>query len=387
MISVENLYWVLYQNLLKPSGIDCWYHFPFGTLDNLSRSEFQHCGSRNKPHVLFYDQEPMWNHSLGPHYDSDLAAWSRNPIKILANSERSDLKLAICRDRTLLDWYYFFHGFAALDWFRDSRYINDTKDIEHVFLCLNHLVRHERSYRISLLARLVHQDILHHGIVSFHGSTDDCKKELEDPHTKIPKACQSLIEHSLMHKHDLPLLVDQSSMDGSASAHFGHQEHSLWQQSFLHIVNETVFYEPKLHLTEKIFKPIISSRPFLLVSAPGNLQYLKNYGFQTFDRWWDESYDRIQDPSARLDAISQQLTDVCRKPRAQLLEMFKDMRSVLEHNKKHFFGEFRKIIVEELVDNFEHCLNQWNNGRVNGRRIMARADFESVKRILLHQSR
>ena len=383
MISIENFYWVLYQNLLKPSGIDCWYYYPFGTTDNLSTYEFQLPIFRNYPHVLFYDQEPLWNHNLGNHYDSYPPACSQKSIKILSNSEQSNIKRTVCRNQSMLDWHYFYHGFAALDWFRDSRYINDQQDIKDVFLCLNHLIKHERSYRISLLARLAHQDILHHGTVSFHGSNNDCRQELADPHTKIPPSCQSLIRHTVLDKLDLPFHVDRSSLDGNASAHFGHHEYSLWQRSFLHVVNETVFYEPKLHLTEKTFKPIVSSRPFLLVAAPGNLQYLKSYGFQTFDRWWDESYDRIQDPSARLDAITQILTDLCRRPWTEILQMFKDMRLVLEHNKKHFFGEFRKIITEELVDNFQSCINQWNNGRVDDRRIYNLADFESVKKILL----
>jgi len=380
---VENFYWVLYQNLLKPSGIDCCYHYPFGTMDNLSVQEYHPRGSRNLPHVLFYDQEPLWNTDLGNLYNLLSISWSENSIKILSNSEQSDIKRTICRNRAMLDWYYFYHGFAALDWFRDSQYINDQQDINNVFLCLNHLIKHERSYRISLLARLVHEDILYRGTVSFHGSMNDCRQELVDSHTKIPQSCQSLIRHTVLDKLDLPLYVDQSSMDGKASAHFGYQEFKLWQRSFLHVVNETVFYDHKLHLTEKVFKPIVASRPFLLVAAPGNLQYLKNYGFQTFDRWWDESYDSIQDPSARLDAISQQLADVCRRPWTEILQMFKDMRPVLDHNKKHFFGEFRKIITEELVDNFQSCINQWNNGRVDDRGIHNHADFDSVKKILL----
>jgi len=383
MISVENFYWVLYQNLLKPSNIDCWYHYPFGTIDNLSAYEFQSPTSRNHPHVLFYDQEPLWNSDLGNFYNLFPVSHSQNAIRILSNSEFSQVKKIICRNQSMLDWYYFYHGFAALDWFRDSQYITDDSSISNTFLCLNHLVKHERSYRISFLARLSHQDILHHGTVSFHGSADDCRQELNDPHTKIPKTCQCLIKNILLTDLDLPLYVDRSSLDGSASAHFGHQEFKLWQRSFLHVVNETVFYEPKLHLTEKIFKPIVASRPFLLVAAPGNLQYLKNYGFQTFDRWWDESYDSIQDPSARLDAISQQLADVCRRPWTEILQMLKDMRPVLDYNKKHFFGEFRKMITEELVDNFRSCINQWNNGRVDDRGIYNHADFDSVKKILL----
>ena len=43
-----------------------------------------------------------------------------------------------------------------------------------------------------------------------------------------------------------------------------------------HIVTETIFYDNKLHFTEKVFKPIVARRPFFLVGAPGNLAYLKS---------------------------------------------------------------------------------------------------------------
>jgi hypothetical protein len=33
----------------------------------------------------------------------------------------------------------------------------------------------------------------------------------------------------------------------------------------------------------------------MLLAAPGNLAYLKSYGFKTFDSVIDESYDTIQD--------------------------------------------------------------------------------------------
>ena len=384
MISLENFYWVLYHNLLKPSGIDGWYFYPFGTIDNLSTKEFQPQVSRNHSHVLFYDQEPLpYNHSLGKKYDSYVSTYSKNPIKILSNSELSDVKKQICRERSMLDWYYFFHGFAALDWFRDSQYINDQSHFSHVFLYLNHLIRNDRSYRISLLARFAQQDILHQGEISFHGSVDNCMQELQDPFTRIPNACQSFITHDILDKLKLPLYVGCTSLDGNASAHFGYQEYNLWQRSFLHVIGETVFYDNKLHLTEKIFKPIVSSRPFLLVAAPGNLRYLKSYGFKTFDSWWDESYDDIQDPSVRLDAISQQLADLCSRPWKEILSIFEDMQPVLDFNKKHFFGDFRRIIVEELVDNFQSCINQWNNGRIDNRSILTQADYNSVKNILL----
>lgn len=383
MLSIENFYWILYENLLKPLEIDCWYYYPFGTTKNLSRAgEFQCWHPKKENHVLFhFDQEPIWNHSLGLLYDTEFPSyWSIKILKILANSEKSQIKKQICKDRGLSDWYFFYHGFASLDWYRDSQYIDDQQEIKNVFLSFNHLVKHERSYRINLLARLIESDVLQHGSLSFHADQKDCLDEICDANTRLSTTSQNLIAKNIL-KIQLPIKVDRH-IDGNASAHFGHQEYKLWQRSFLHLVNETVFYEPKLHLTEKIFKPIVSLRPFVLVSAPGNLSYLKEYGFKTFGDWWDESYDEILDPDDRLAAITKIVVDLCNRPFQEIKDMLEDMQPVLEHNKKHFFGDFRKIIVNELVDNFDNCVRIWNNGRVDGRELPFHPDLESVKKIL-----
>jgi hypothetical protein len=62
----------------------------------------------------------------------------------------------------------------------------------------------------------------------------------------------------------------------------------------------------------------------------------------------------------------------------QLKQMHMEMREILEYNYNHFYGEFKKIIVNELVDNFEGVLMQVNNGRIpnNHSRFHQRYDLE-----------
>jgi hypothetical protein len=172
-------------------------------------------------------------------------------------------------------------------------------------------------------------------------------------------------------------------IDGSASAHFGHIEYLIRQESLFHLVNETVFYHDKLHLSEKIFQPIVCKRPFLLAAAPGNLEYLRNYGFKTFGDYVDESYDLEPDPDLRMDLIVKQLIMLSKLSVAQMRSMLDDMRPILEFNKAHFFGNFRQMIVEELVENFNQCIRVWNNGRVDGRDQTLHPNLELVKKTLL----
>lgn len=383
MVSVENFYWILYENLAKPVGLDCWYYFPFGTLDNLSRMEFQPKRPKNEHHILFhFDQEPIPELGLGRHYDASQLAWSDRLCRILANSEQSALKKNLCRERNMLDWYYFYHGFAALDWFADCQYIQDCTVPRAVFNSYSRLVRHKRSYRMALTARLLDRGIDQFGDISFHGTGQHCLDEIADVHTELSAQDRDLVRRRLC-TTPLPLILDQIDLSGAGSAHCGVHEYRLWQNALWHVVNETVFYDAKLHLTEKVFRPIVCSRPFMLAAAPGNLAYLRRYGFRTFDQWIDESYDHEIDHAQRLNKIVDELVKLCCLSRSELHDMYRDMQDTLAYNKQHFFGDFRRIIVDELVDNFDQCLRQWNHARVDGRHLPNHSALRTVKQILM----
>lgn len=367
MISIENFYWILHNNLLALCNIDCKYYFPFGSTQNLSATEYNEYSSHS---VLFYhDQEPIYDTDSLIFIDGTLGKHglckANTCLRIFATSEKSKNVNEVINRHQLLDWYFFFHGFAALDWFRDSQYVDLDIPIISPFVSLNHSVTGRRAYRMAMLARLCHEGLVNRGQISWHGNVQDIENELNDRYTRLDTLDQNLISKYLLNR-TYPMILDQSQIDGSASAQFGFHEYCLWQSSLFHVVNETVFYEPKLHLTEKVFKPIVSLRPFLLVAAPGNLAYLRSYGFQTFDRWIDESYDRETDSAARMDMIVSELIKIAALTPNQLKDMHDDMRATLAHNKQHFFGDFRRIIVDELVENFQQCLRRWNNGRFQG---------------------
>ena len=334
--------------------------------------------------VLFhFDQEPIYEKDTGAIVSGTNMRHYKKWPRILANSEHSSLKKQICRSDDLLDWYFFYHGFAALDWYRDAQYLDVDQKITHAFLSFNHLVRDRRSYRMAMIARLADREILSQGIVSFHGTQEDCKDELADVSSSMSGSSQSLVEQHLIDRISLPVIVDRADIDGTASAHFGHQEYQLRQRALFSVVNETVFYDRKLHLTEKVFQPIVCGRPFVLTAAPGNLEYLRSYGFRTFGDWIDESYDLEEDDDRRMDLIVDQLVKLCRKPMHELQDTLDDMQPTLVWNKQHFFGEFRRIIVDELVENFNQCLRIWNNGRVDDRIYPLHPDPDVVKQILL----
>lgn len=392
MISVENFYWVLYEQLLRPTGLHANFFYPFGStgLENISIQEYSRLShaqaapfarDERPAHVVaFYDQEPLYalagqvvGHALG-------FRWFK-ALRILANSEHSQQKQQLLKDNQASDWYYFYHGFAALDWFRDAQYLNDNYNIQHAYLSLNHLITGDRAYRMALTAKLSELKILHLGKVSFYSTPQQYKQELEHSTTKL-----STLDRLLLNKHaeklSAGLTVDGGVGSGNFSAQFGHFDYKLFQSCFLHVINETVFYYSKLHLTEKIFKPIVSRRPFVLVAAPGNLAYLRSYGFRTFEPWIDESYDNETNNNRRLHMIAQQIERIARLSKEERSTMHHEMQEVLQHNYNHFFGEFRNIITKELVDNFEKCVRLHNNGRVDQRVLKLINYQEAYQRLI-----
>jgi len=387
MISIENFYYILHRHLLNPLRIVDSMFMKFGSVDPsefchgyYTSSKFSYVRRPNIEHTCcYFDQEPM--HASGTDFLLHYVTTKR--YQILANSEISEFKKKFCATNNFHDWYYFFHGFAALDWYSDARYFDQDIGWDKPYISLNRLHVNDRSYRLNLVARLAKQGVLDQGHVSLHLGHSEYgtwQQELVNPQTKLSKAACDIISTHL----DKPLILDKEITTGNISADFGHQEFELWKSGFWHIVTETVFYHNKLHLTEKIFKPIVAMRPFMLAAAPGNLAYLKNYGFKTFDKWIDERYDTIQDPDQRLQAIVDQTQRLCAMSDSDLRQMHKEMQPTLEYNFNHLWGNFRHRIVNELVDNFETGVRLWNNGRFDDRGLpLQNIDFQQVKQILL----
>lgn len=128
----------------------------------------------------------------------------------------------------------------------------------------------------------------------------------------------------------------------------------ICQPAFLHIVTESVFDYPSVFYTEKSIKPIMFKRPFVLLSSPGSLKNLRTMGFQTFDQWWSEDYDNIQDPVDRLVAVMNIVKSICKLSIEQVQDLCLDMQSVLEHN----FNFYRDCFYDRDLQQMEQaCLN------------------------------
>jgi hypothetical protein len=59
----------------------------------------------------------------------------------------------------------------------------------------------------------------------------------------------------------------------------------------------------KIFVTEKTYKPIQLGHPFMTIGCQGTLDFLRHNGFETFDNWFDESYDQIENVQSRINRV------------------------------------------------------------------------------------
>ena len=95
------------------------------------------------------------------------------------------------------------------------------------------------------------------------------------------------------------------------------------------IVAETNLDNRLVFCTEKIVKPILSRRLFVVFSGYKFLEYLHQLGFKTFDNVIDESYDLIQNDHERYTQAFEQVKKLCEIDQKTVFDLVQER---LEHN-------------------------------------------------------
>jgi hypothetical protein len=106
---------------------------------------------------------------------------------------------------------------------------------------------------------------------------------------------------------------------------------------FINIVTETLFDVDTIFISEKTYKPIYLCQPFIIFGNPHTLKKLKELGYKTFEKWWDESYDNEIDINKRFDKIVNILEQISEWDMNKCFSIKQEMQDILIHNYKHMF--------------------------------------------------
>ena len=309
----------------------------------------------NSVRYLFWDQEPLHQNLVNQTVSKFVDMFPNGQRHIITSEYNSDNVKYLQHTYGFKSHYYFFHGWAALDWFRGYNRsflmpAPEQRTIAKTFIAPNRIIAGARQHRLLMLYHMFKNN-LHNNWISCpetcpaeNISVYDAVSQLESIYpdiesvfagTDFPK-CFPGESNSPMHSYRLSLF-DQSS------------------ESLLYVVTETVADGHRQHLTEKTFKPICLNMPFVVVGTAGSLDYLKRYGFKTFDSFWDESYDAETNDVQRIEKIGQLLTELDQLSTKEKQVLFKHASVITQHNYNHFYsGGFENVLWSELTQMLEN---------------------------------
>ena len=356
-------------------------------LKQLTEYQPEHFKDKNLYPMICHDQEPLFYElysesdirkqilSIIDTSDDVLKGWIQLQIDLLSkmhlrgiilpqtydkmiilHSEKRSHQLQIYESNDYVGVYYWSHALIAADWFRyaphDPRLKADFGQIQKDFLIYNRAWIGTREYRLTFMHGLAQQQLQEYCLTSFARS--DCG------------------HNYLAHKFNNPALVvdlegladhfPANTHNSTASADYNNDDYS---RTAIEVVLETLFDDSRLHLTEKTLRPIACGRPFILMATHGSLQYLRDYGFRTFDGLIDETYDIIQDPKQRLDAVIQEMSRITALDKSKKYKLWAELYEISEFNQQLFFSEkWQQTIQQEFLTNLSSAfvtLNQCHN--------------------------
>jgi hypothetical protein len=336
--------------------------------------------------VICNDQEPLdylfyknynYNNNHSEFYElcKSLSALPETNFKnfgiynqsILLHSEKRSKNLQEYQQNQYIPIYYWNHAILSLDWFRYANHIQISKNPTKKFLIYNRAWSGTREYRLKFADLLVEYNLLDHCQTSV-GFTDQ----------NIHYTKHKFHNANWQPQHALENYFNPNLTASTNSADFSIEDYT---NTDIEVVLETLFDDDRLHLTEKSLRPIACGQPFILAATHGSLEYLQSYGFKTFDTVFDESYDAIEDPKKRLQAIVLLLQQIANWNDLERSYKMNQLQQIADFNREHFFSNnFFNQVINELKENVKSAFNTFQSTK-NCTHWLSRWD-----QLLMHQS-
>ena len=187
----------------------------------------------------------------------------------------------------------------------------------------NNLNKKPRQHRLWFYGKLLSNDLLEKGLVS-----------MNQIDVSLNFYCGQTMEQEYVEDlaKTLPSLIYETSNEIlDPSFYINRVNHKVCSDSWFSVISEARFEDEEgtVFLSEKVFKPIASHHPFIIVGNKHSLKEMKKLGYKTFSKWIDESYDELENLE-RMDAIIKVLKDIDKIDNK--LEWFKSMEEVLKYN-------------------------------------------------------
>jgi hypothetical protein len=135
----------------------------------------------------------------------------------------------------------------------------------------------------------------------------------------------------------------RATIEGFEAMAWSSQDPRYYDESWFSIVSDTLFYDDHAVLvTEKVMKPIMQGAPYVYFGGPRALAHLHSWGFEPLGGAFAADYDRLTDPTVRMNAALEAAERVLALDEPALREEVRAAWPVCEHNHWHFWSELPK---------------------------------------------
>lgn len=229
--------------------------------------------------------------------------------------------------KNLFKFYYLDHWVYHLD----PNAIN-YKPIEKLYINLNRTLRY---HRCILMDYIIDNDLLNDGYNTWSNGSVVREYLQKNTDSKINKNTYDILDFED---------IGRSNPTFATPIEF-------CKKTFLFLVTETYYDSTNFFISEKTYKPISIGMPFMILGNPGTLEYLREKGYLTFSRWFDENYDQDAPLEDRIQIIINNLKYIKSLSNTELMKMFYEMRIICNHNLEVYKIHQRKNSFLEILDN------------------------------------
>ena len=195
----------------------------------------------------------------------------------------------------------------------DQNILLNADTIDTAYMCLN---RKPHWHRQRLYNRLNTLDLISKGIVSMGGDGQAVVALAQD------RDYDTLAPNATRDHYGIPNDIVSLGHEGN------------WVRHLVNIVTET-FYDINRtgFVSEKIYKPIVGCRPFLVYDPDGGTQWLRERGFETYT----QDFQDISDLDLALPHnMPEFLRVLCEQTPVYWQKKFVDLQEKILYNKAHF---------------------------------------------------
>lgn len=203
----------------------------------------------------------------------------------------------------VIHWPTFMIHYS--DFFIDYNSVLPVKDIDKLFISLNHRSRPDRRYFVDQIYK---NQLENHGYISWHNADIESEKS-----EKFKYFCGNT------------MTLDNFEFNGILLKEYF--------RSLINVISESSVYN--LDISEKTWYAVIGKKPFITLAAKDYYKTLEKLGFRLYYELFDYEFDQYNSYKQRADSITEQLSQL---KNIDLNQTYNTLLPKIEYNYNHYYN-------------------------------------------------